>query len=433
MLTIIWLLFLALIFACCASWLYDNNGLVLIQWFGYEVRTDILTAIISAVSIVVMTLLLTHVLTRILSISIPSLLGGFFKKRRLRKLEKILSKQNEAFNLLAEMLLAIGVKKADSFAKFFKKFDKLVDNSRLDNVLQAKLNLHNGNFAEAEKFLKKIEPNPCSELLLLNVKFELALQNKDENLAISCAKKIISENRDLKIAKKLLELYKKQGMWQEAQSLLTEFKDDQLRNDLGKRDLAIISTENAEKFYRQKNFGKAIRSAKMALAEEENFLPAIEILLKSWIKSGLSFKASWKIKALWRQHPQLVLAEIFDFIHRKNSPESRIKAMKKLARSNEESVVGKLAVGQVCFKVGRYEDARHYLVLALEQEKSHRIYSILSSADKALGHLESSKRNLVKAKELNRKEYYCCNACGYSTFRWRASCPRCQKYDSLYW
>jgi uncharacterized membrane-anchored protein len=169
------------------------------------------------------------------------------------------------------------------------------------------------------------------------------------------------------------------------------------------------------------------------LRAENNFLPALEITLKSWLKLGFNFKVGWKLKSLWRENPHLIFAEIFDLTNRKASRKNRIKAMKKFVALRPESALGKLALGLIAFRCSDYAAAKEFLHLSLMQQKTYRAYKILAFAERNLGNLEGFKKNLAKAEMLAADDHYTCNSCGHLSSRWSAKCMSCDAYDSLDW
>lgn len=167
-------------------------------------------------------------------------------------------------------------------------------------------------FSEAAETFEKLGNNPHAKILVLKSKFKLALQQQNETKAIAYAKQILTSKRDsFETAKQLFTLYKKRGLWQDAKSLIGEYGEEKFRDELQKRDVAVINSALATEAYQQKKFLLAIKHANIALKAENYFLPALEIRLKSFIKLGLGFKATWEIKTLWKDNPHLVLAEIF--------------------------------------------------------------------------------------------------------------------------
>ena len=315
-----------------------------------------------------------------------------------------------------------------------KKFVKLIKNPSLNNFFLGKLAFQEQDFLKSSELFAKFGENKHAKVLVLKSKFKLALQNQDEITAIAYAKQILLVKRDsFETATTLFALYKKRGLWQDAKALISEYGSEQFKDELQKRDMAVINTALAFEAYQQKKFLLAIKHSNIALKAENNFLPAQEIVLKSWLKLGFTFKVSWKIKSLWRTNPHLIFAEIFDLMNRKSSAKSRIKAMRKLADLNKESALGKLAVGIVAFRAGAFQAAKDYLNLSLLQEKTYRAYKLLAFAEKALGNDLDCKKNLIKSEMLSKDDHYLCNSCFHLSSKWSAKCTSCESYDSLEW
>ena len=434
MFAVLWFLFVASALSASLVWVLDHNGKVLITWFGYELQTDILTAILIAIFVMLMLFATSYLLTRILAIRFPQLLKFFFRRNYTKRLERVVLKHRESFEIMAQMLLAFEARDEKFAEKLRVRFSKLVKNPALNNFLLGKISFANGEFSKAEEFFTKLGENQHAKILVLKSKFELALQNQDDSTAIAYAKQILSVKKsDVKTARTLFSLYKKQGLWQDAKSLTAQYGSDNFKDELQKRDVAVINSALAIESYQQKKFLQAIKYAKIALKAESNFLPALEITLKSWLKLGFNFKVSWKIKSLWRENPHLIFAEIFDLINRKSSAKNRIKAMKSLADLKPESSLGKLAIGLIAFRCGAYSVSKEFLQLSLMQEKSYRAYKIMAFAEKALNNSEGFKKNLAKAEMLTADDHYSCSSCGHLSSRWSAKCNSCDSYDSLDW
>ncbi len=434
MLTILWFLFIAFFLTAFLVWLLDHNGSLVINWLGYEATTDILTAILLAVFFAALVFIFSYLVTRILAIRFPNLLKLFFKKSYLKSLEKIIHKHHQAFDLMTQLMLALETNDEKSSTDLQKKFSKLIKNQSLNDFFLGKIFLQKQQFSKAAELFVKFGENKHAKILVLKSKFKLALQNKDEATAIAYAKQILSIKQDsLETAKTLFTLYKKRGLWQDAKKLIAEYGSDQFKEELQSHDVALINTALAMENYRAKKFLLAIKSANIALKAENNFLPAIEIALKSWLKLGFKLKVSWKIKSLWRENPHLILAEIFDLIYRKSSAKTRIRAMKKLAELNSESALGKLAIGLVAFRAGSYKEAKEFLELSLLKEKTYRGYKLLAFTQKALGNESEFRKNILKSQMLSKEDHYICNSCSALTSKWNAKCNSCDSYDSLEW
>jgi uncharacterized membrane-anchored protein len=434
MFAVLWFLFVAFVLTAPLVWLLDHNGLVLITWFGYELRTDVLTAALLIIFAMLLIAVSSYLLTRVLAIRFPQLLKFFFRRNYTARLEKVIKRHHDSFEIMAQMLLAFEARDEKTAEKLRIRFAKLVKNPALNNFFLGKISFANEDFSKAEELFSKFGENQHAKILVLKSKLEFALQKQDEVMAIAYANQILSVKKsDVKTARVLFALYKKRGMWQSAKNIAAQYGAHNFRDELQKRDVAVINSALAVEAYQQKKFLQAIKFAKEALRAENNFLPALEITLKSWLKLGFNFKVGWKLKSLWRENPHLIFAEIFDLTNRKASRKNRIKAMKKFVALRPESALGKLALGLIAFRCSDYAAAKEFLHLSLMQQKTYRAYKILAFAERNLGNLEGFKKNLAKAEMLAADDHYTCNSCGHLSSRWSAKCMSCDAYDSLDW
>lgn len=434
MLKILWFLFIAFLISVSFAWILESNGEVLITWLGYEIRTNVLIAILITSLATLFICAVSYLAARVLTIGFPSIFKLLFKKTYVRKLEDLVKKHQKGFDEISELLMAIELKDIKALEDLHKHSSKFIKAKKLNSFLAGKIALENKNYEKAEKFFASIENSKYAKILVLKSKFKAALEKKDDLSAIAYAKQILSVKKDnIEIAQELFILYKKQGLWQETKALIKEYGQHQFLNDLQKRDSAVINTAIAFEHYRQKEFWEAIKYAKLALKSEENFLPALEIILKSWIRKGFVFKARWMIKNLWQKNPHLILAEIFDLTNRKLSAEKRINEMRKLVAKNKDNYLSKLAIGRTAFRAGKFNIANEFLNLSLLSEKTRRAYKILAYTQKALKNETEAEKNLHKAEMTSDDLHYSCSSCNKSTTQWLARCGSCDSYDSLEW
>lgn len=434
MLKILWFLFVALAIAIAFSWILESNGEVLITWLGYEIKTDILTAILLSSLATLFIFAISYLAARILTIGFPSTFKNLFRKTYTKKLEDVVKKHLKAFDEISELLMAIESKDLEALKNLHKNSSKLVKAKKINDVLLAKIAFEKQDYQKAAEIYSNIKSSKYAKILVLISKFKLALKNKDDSSAIAYAEQILSLKKDyLEIAKQLFVLYKQQGLWQETKALIAEYGQEKFLDDLQKRDSAVINTAIAYEHYRNKEFWKAIKYANLALKVEENFLPALEIILKCWIKKGFAFKAKFMIKNLWQKNPHIIFAEIFDLANHKLSAEKRIASMKNLVAKNKDNYLSRLAIGLTAFRVRNFNVAQEFLQLSLLSEKTRRAYKILAYTQKALKNNSEAEKNLHKAEMMNDDSHYSCSNCAKLTIQWSARCTSCNSYDSLEW
>ncbi len=433
MLLIIWFLIVAFLLSVSVTWLLDNNGYVVINWLGYQIQSDILTSILLSAFLALIIFAISYILARILSIKFPNFLKIFSRKVYLRRLEKLVKKYQKSFELLPELMLALEVGDKKASKDLSKKLLSLNKNPILNNFLLGKKSLLEGDFEKSAQAFEKFGENKHAKILVLKSKFYLALDKKDHTSAIAYARQIISTNLESPdVLNQLFLLYKKEGLWQEAKDLMKKFGEKKFKDEMQKRDIVVMNTSLAFEYYKKKKLSLAIKHAKIALKSEDNFLPALEVLLKSWVKKGYSLRVTWKLKSLWKLDPHIVFVEISEMLNRKNPAKKRIKFIKELIKSNDEdSSLANLAVALVAFNVGEYKIAKEFAYFSLSKEKNYRAYRIMAFVEKKLGNEDEYKKNLKQSEMLSKESHYNCSECGYSSLRWGSKCPSCGSYDSF--
>ncbi|MDA0902157.1 MAG: hypothetical protein O3B09_01945 [Proteobacteria bacterium] len=417
----------ALIIAICFSWLIENNGMIAINWLGYEVQTDILTAIAILFFTTIAIFIFINIFHSIISFKFK--LPRFFKKDVLKEKDKIIKKYQKAVQLLVDVSLALNASDLPRAIKLEKEINDLIDDKNLRKLLEAQIIYLKGNYSQASKLFAEFD-NKNAHNLALKSQLELALDNKKEGQAIQFAQEIISnEHRDEKTIQTLLKLYKKRGDWVKAEELVRKYdlyKDDPWR-------LAFINTALAQYLYRNKDYAKAIKHAKIALKLEDSFLAASIILIKSFIKKGKKFRALCHIKSIWKTQPSLLLAELYNFIYKKASNAKRLRKIKKLHKINSNHFISDLAVADLALKIDELDEVRNYLKDSLLKRRTAKAYNMLSLLERIDGDLEKEKSYAKKAKAEKFGQYWFCGHCNHKTTIWNANCINCGSHGNMIW
>lgn len=432
MLTIFW--YVILVFGVTSSvvWVIENNGTIIINWLGYEIQSDILTASLIFIFFFVFIAFLSYVLTRILAIKFPQLLKLLFKKSYTAKLEKIIANHHRGFDTLTKILLALEVDDYESAKSIHKNFKHQIKYKSINDFFFAKFALENSNYDSSQKFFAEFKNNPHGKILLLKSQLKIAIKNHQDSKAIELGQEILSlKKNSIGTARELVKLYKKNGHWQLAKNLIKDFGTENFSDELQNRDFTILNTSLAQEAFKSKKYFQAIKYSKIALGLDDQFMPANEILIKSWLKLGLNFKAVSIIKNLWKETPNLILVEIFNIIYKKNLPKNRLKAVKKLVKLNSNAYYSNYAIGLVAFRSGLYKVAKEHFTTAFDLEKSQNLYRLIANCEKFLGNKEEFYKNITIAKMLPKTSNYICTNCQKTYSRWQASCDSCASFDSI--
>ncbi len=224
MLTILWFLFVTFLASISLTWILDHNGVVLVNWLGYEAKTDILTAILIAAIFTIIIFIFSYFLARILSLKFPNLFKTLFKKSYTKKLEALIQRHWQGFEIITQLLLSLENEDSKTSIALQKKLAKSIKNPHLHNFLLGKIYYQNKDYSRAHELFSKIENNKSAQIMALDCKLEISLEKQDNLTAIVYAKQILElEKNNSRTIKKLLALYKKEGLEQEAKSLTNNF------------------------------------------------------------------------------------------------------------------------------------------------------------------------------------------------------------------
>jgi HemY protein len=434
MLIFLWYILLVFLVTSAVVWVIENNGELIINWLGYQIQTDILTAILILLFLIILIAVISYICTRLLAIKFPQLLKLLFKKSYTKKLEKIIANHHKAFDSITSLMLALEVDDYEIAKKIHHDLSKQLKFKPLHDFFSAKFALENGDYSTSEKLFNQFHDNPHGKILLLKSKLKILIKDNQIIEAIKIAQEILSlKKNSLSTARELLKLYKKNGNWQLAKKLIQDYDSKNFTEELQIRDTIILNTSLAQESYKSKKYFQAIKFAKIALNLDDQFLPANEILIKSWIKLGFKFKAISIIKSIWKVSPSIILVEIYATIFKKSSPKKRLKEIKKLAKLNNNKFYNNYAIGLVAFRSNQYEIAKDYINQALAIEKTQNLFNLLAVCEKFLNNKEEYFKNKTIAKMLPHQGNYVCNDCQKTHSRWSSNCDSCSSFDSLQW
>jgi HemY protein len=401
MFTVFWFIIALFLLTYSVAWLADNNGSVMVNWLGYELQTDVLTIIIVTIVLTITIILLASLLTRILAIKFPSLLKFFFKRNYTRSLEKIVNRHHQGFDELANLLLAIENHDEKYIKIHQKNFQNKIKHKKINDFILGKIALDQKDNVKIIKYFSQFIGNNNANILCLKARFNLALKQNDETRIIAWGKQLCKLENNSEIAKTLIPICKKHGLWQDVKELL-KLLGDELEGHLDANEIDALNLFEMKYFYQKNKFLKSQKYAKILLKKDENSNLAMAYYLKSWIKLGFRFCVSKKIKKLWQKNPQLFLAEIYDLNFRKFSNKRRFNLMKKLLKNSKDQNLANFVLGKLAFKIGFYQQSIEILQALSLQHPSQRIYQIIAKSHQLLGNDSENQKNLTLAKNFTK-------------------------------
>ncbi|GDX36213.1 hypothetical protein LBMAG18_07240 [Alphaproteobacteria bacterium] len=373
MFTVFWFIIVLFISTYSIVWLIDNNGDVMVNWLGYQMQTDVLTTVLITIFFTILIIVLASLLTRILAIKFPSLLRFFFKRNYTKSLEKIVLRHQHGFDDLSSLLLAIELKDQKYINLHQKNFSAKIKNKKLNNFIKGKIALSRDDQQNVIHYFSQFSGNNHANILTYNAKFNLAIESSQESKAIAYGKQLcrLDKNR-IDVAKKLIILCRKNGLWHDLHELQAIFKD-KISEYIDPEDLSNIALFLAKGFYQQKKYLKAQISARKALKFNSNSVNAQEMLLKSWIKLGFRFYVTKKTKKIFSKTPSLKLARIYLFNYKKSSTKRQIKLLIKLLNKNPNFELNNFILAKFYYSVGDNDKAIELLNSIAQDQLNDKI------------------------------------------------------------
>lgn len=148
---------LAFIFAFCISWLFDNNGSILINWLGYEVKLEVITAIIILIIVHYILVIFSLVWSRIFSFSLSKIFSNWTKERKLKILTKSTEFNKKAFGLVFEIIKLAEEGELNKALELQKELAKFISNKDLSELLLAQILFKKGELKKSQDIFSKLK------------------------------------------------------------------------------------------------------------------------------------------------------------------------------------------------------------------------------------------------------------------------------------
>jgi HemY protein len=432
MFKISWYVFVIFILSISIVWIIENNGSILINWIGYEIETDILSALILVGFIIVFLVIFLIIISKILSFKFPKLHKFFFKKSYINKLEKIIKNHHKSFDHITNIMIAIEANEIEDAKKIYQDLQKLTKHKYVNNFFAGKFALNSNDIKKAKIIFNEYSENSYAKILLLKTEFKEAIQDNSVNKAINIGNKILElKSHEIDVAKELAMIYLKINQISEIEKLFSKFGCKRFSNKFSRRELLILNTAIANYALQNRKFIKSIKYSRKALKIEADFLPAQIIYIKTFLKIGLNKIALLNLKKYWKKTPNLALVEIFNFINRKSKINKKLKKLRKFIFSINNKDLANAIFAKFAFKLNEYSLAKESIIKANYLCNPVNSYLLMSNIEKKFGNQNDHINFLNIAKNIQNTSHYQCEKCNYKYAKWDINCTNCGAFDSL--
>jgi len=427
-------LFLLIAISLSGTWLFENNGVIAIDWMDYRIETTIAFAGIMAC-----------LLLFIAVITIEVLLWLKKAPRRISS-ELAVNRNIKGLSLLAEGFAALVDGDSERARDLAKASRKLLPAQPFVLLLSAEAAKGSGDTEGADRYLHAMLKNKATELPALKGLVNSARLEGNLTQAISLAEKArsLKPKSDWTLPV-LLDLYKKTGDWESARNVIDSHRGKNPFRKLFKRKLpedfharimrekALASLMLSRKIYNEGDVGLAYKYAKEAYDLEPGFIPAITNLCNVFLALGKRAAAKGLIEKAWEYSPHPELYEIYYKIYPDEKPQKKLKRFKKLIAINPDSSESYKSVALLAMDIDMLEVARENLQAALQKEETKTLLKLMAQLEEKSGADKEIINQLLKKAEYTEDDSWVCESCNSPAAKWDVSCKRCNAYDSITW
>ncbi|MBL6664241.1 MAG: heme biosynthesis HemY N-terminal domain-containing protein [Rickettsiales bacterium] len=336
MIRLIILILLIFVISSALVWMIENNGSLEIVWLGYLIKTDILTSLIIVALLYVALAIFWKIISGIFSVNLKAL----FSPNKLKKLSKLLQKDEQSFNMILSILQNLENGDNKEALQNHKQLTKTSNNEELNDFLLAKIYYCLEDYKKSQEIASKLE-NSESSILILASELELALKKKDKTNISHLVDEIIEKSphdSQSKTLKKAIDLKIRDlialRQYQEAKDVLKERK--MLKQDPELIELfVLVNNALASEAFEKKSFISAIHLANKALKFDENHISSHEIKIKSWLALGFVMKARSDAKKQFKKTKKEIFVTLFSDSYQGQSEAKITKAIQKFVGTSK--------------------------------------------------------------------------------------------------
>jgi len=415
---IFFLVFLA-IFSSCFIWLADNDGVISVEWLGYQIDTNVTYAILAI--IIIFFALMTIFRFFLFIINIPTFLK---RKQKINNYERSFLKLTEGFVALSQGDSKAACKSSEQVLKIMK-------NQPLALIMAAKSAELEGDTKKSEKHYSALLENKNTKFLAVKGLLDNAILRNSIDDIVKYGEQAYKMNSDAPaIAPTLLHSYKVQKDWDKAEILLKKYSGDEFFKN---EEAAKIAYVKAQEFV-ESDIGKAISTLENAYKKYPAFTPVVILLAQLLFDFGKAKKAANIIESAWKNQPHPALTEIYLKIIANEKDKIKLKKVLKLNASNPSLSESNRIVALIYLANEDVEQARNYAQLALEHEETSVLCNLMAEIARKSGNSDYVIETwLARAGNADSDPAWICGKCGTKDKKWDLECNECESIDSVRW
>ena len=401
-----------------AMWLGKNDGKILIQWFGWEIKSTPAFFLLMLSSLVFF-LYLTFILILYI-ISYP--------KNTLRKYEKFkLNKAKESLH--AGIIASYYGNKTEVFSGL-NKSKKYFQNTPLLLLLELQSSIFQNNDKASFLILTKMLEINILKPIAIKGLISYSIRKKDFQLF----KNVLAKSIDKKfhfswIKNEIFRFCIENNSWK----VLADYLENKSLSNKKENKLIISSVffQVATDYYKKKSLVESKKFLNKALKLNKFFPPYIELYCQ--LEAGKNKNELIKtLKSYWIKNPNPNIEDCINLAFSKENNNSKLKILTKILNNHNDNYYKYLILGKFKYYAKVWGASRVALEKSLSFEPSKEAYYYLHKIHETITKDTISSIKCLKLYESSEEKFFWnCAICSKSFFKWKTFCPSCKNFNSI--
>ncbi len=419
MIRLLFALAVAAALAAAGAWVADHPGKVAIEFESHRLDTTVAAAAV-AVALLMLASALLILLWRFLT-------QGIWERRAL-------ARHRRGYNELAWGLSALMESDGRRAARHARKFEELVGETALSDVLAGQAALAEGDMATARRRFGALEGDRRTQALALHGLFAADSAGGDRTAMLESARRAIDQSPGADWAQAaMFENAVALADWPAAdKALVAAFRSQRITDGEFRHRRAAIRLAEARKAEAAGRADDALALARDAVKLEPELVPARMLAVDLYRGKGAPRRARALVRDGWRHQPHPDLAAAWIALSDDTAPARLYQQLQALA-GERESVEGHLALARQAVAADLTGPAREHLDRAAALAPQRRVYQAIETLEHKLGNEASARAAAARAAAAARDPAWQCGACGYRQSAWSELCGSCGAFATLDW
>ncbi|MEN3952745.1 heme biosynthesis HemY N-terminal domain-containing protein [Iodidimonas sp. SYSU 1G8] len=419
MIRLLFALAVVVVLSAGIAWVADRPGSVAIEFDNHRLDTSVAALAMVGAGLMV--------LSAVLMLVWRWATQGIWEERKL-------ARHRRGYNELAWGLSALMEGDGKRAERHAKKFESLVGETALSDVLAGQAALAQGDVATARQRFRALEGDRRTRALALHGLFAVDTTEGDRPAMLATAKRAIEQNPRADWAQAgLFDNAVALGDWTAADTaLLASLKSGRITEVVFRRRRAVIRLAEARKARAEGHPEAALKLSREASKLDPALVPARLLTAEGYKAKSAIRRARAVIREGWRAAPHPDLAAAWLTLAEPSQPAALYKYVQTLV-DERESVDGHLALSRQAMIADLPGPARDHLAAAAALAPQRRVYRALEALEQAQGNEGSARIAAAKAESAPRDPTWHCGQCGHRQSVWSELCGGCGAFGTLDW